>query len=105
MKPPKFTVALSLCMLMSGSVAADTFVMRDGRSLVGEFLGATARSAHLRTAKGVERIPTDTIEMIRLERRARTTKRDVSSRSNSAVPRALIVGRGRAQSIELPGGS
>jgi hypothetical protein len=102
MNASKLYGALAVYLLMSGSAGADTFVMRDGRSLVGEFLGATARSAHLRTADGVERIAVNKIETIRLDHRPKVTEPEVSSRSDRAAPRAVIVGLGHAQFIEHP---
>jgi hypothetical protein len=95
MNASKLYGALAVYLLMSGSAGADTFVM-------GEFLGATARSAHLRTADGVERIAVNKIETIRLDHRPKVTEPEVSSRSDRAAPRAVIVGLGHAQFIEHP---
>ncbi|MFT5448778.1 MAG: hypothetical protein ACI9DC_003963 [Gammaproteobacteria bacterium] len=100
MKTLKLSVVLSIGLIVSGSVAADTLVLRDGRTVSGKFIGSTSRSAHLRTSSGIERYPLRDVQTIRLEPRSDAGDRAASKRGRAPGPRALIVGQGQSQSIE-----
>lgn len=91
--------AACAAMLATGAASAtDLVVLRDGRELHGEFIGATGRSVHLRTADGVERRDLSQVASIRLG------PREPSPEPEHAAPhagdRVIIVGSGPDQSIE-----
>ena len=78
---------------------ADSIHLRDGRVLTGEFLGATARTLHLRVAERIRRVPI--AEVARMDLDPRSEAEPVGAASPSRRDeRVTIVGTGPAQAIE-----
>lgn len=78
---------------------ADSIHLRDGRVLTGEFLGATARTLHLRVAERIRRVPI--AEVARMDLDPRSEAEPVGAASPSRrEERVTIVGTGPAQAIE-----
>lgn len=103
MHPSTKFAALTVAFLATNAVAADTLIMRDGRELTGQFIGSTAQSVHVRTAKGIERFALRDVHTIRLEPRAATRERKEPAAGDDRAQRAIIVGQGQTQSIERVG--
>jgi len=79
--------------------SADTVHLRDGRVVTGEFLGATARTLHMRTRERIRRLELSEVERVELD--PRQDEEPVAARSGPvAGQRVTIVGTGPAQAIE-----
>jgi len=95
------TAALALALAAALPAAADSVHLRDGRVLTGEFLGATARTLHLRTAGQIRRLSLSDVARLELDARPQEGAPAAAAPPPGQDARVVILGTGAAQVIEV----